>query len=151
MGPNETSRVNEVDFAADIISRFQANSFEVATGEQDDSMRVALFVQRQMSELANDDVSNDTKWFSIMGQLPLRAAFEKALNLPSEFGQIDIDQQLTIFKQRAREVFGSDEVSQFSEQEAVDDLVTQYVARSQLDQFRANASSASIALTLLQA
>lgn len=150
LGPNETPRVNETGFAADIVARFEANSFEVATGEQDDSMRVALFVQRQMSELANDDVSNDTKWFTIMGQLPLRAAFEKALNLPSAFGQIDIDQQLVIFKQRAREVFGSDDISQFSDQEAVDDLVTKYVARSQLDQFSNNTSSASIALTLLQ-
>lgn len=151
LGPNETPRVGQADFAEDMIARFQANSFEVATGEQDESMRIALFAQREMPELAATDVSNDTKWFTIMGQPPMRAIFEKALNLPSSFGQVDIDQQLVVFKQRARAVFGSDQVSQFTDKDVVEDLITKYIVRSQLDTFNTSTSSASIALTLLQA
>jgi hypothetical protein len=150
LGPGEQSNLTSEGFAEGIIERFRANSFEVATGTQDQSMRIALFAQRELPDLAQDDMSNDAKWFTIMGQPPLRIAFEKALNLPSSFGQVDVDQQLTVFKERARAVFGSDEVSQFSTPEAIDDLVTKYIVRAQLDTFNASTSSASIALTLLQ-
>ena len=150
LGPGETSALSDPEFAASIITRFQANSFEVAAGEQDDTMRIALFAQRQLPDFAAEDISNDAKWFSVMGQPPLRAVFEKALNLPSAFGQVDIDQQLVVFKQRARVVFGSDDLNQFSQPDAVEDLVTKYIVRAQLEQFNANTSSASIALTLLQ-
>ena len=151
LGPNETPKIAAPDFAEKIIARFQANSFEIAAGEQDDSMRIALFAQREIPELAAEDVSNDTKWFTIMGQPPMRAIFEKALNLPKSFGQMDIDQQLVVFKQRARAVFGSDQVSQFSDKDVVEDLITKYVVRSQLETFNMSTSPASIALTLLQA
>ncbi|MEM6564837.1 MAG: DUF1217 domain-containing protein, partial [Pseudomonadota bacterium] len=150
LGPGESSGIGTDDFAAEIIARFQASSFEVATGEQDDDMRIALFAQREIPALVGDEMSNDAKWFTIMGQPPLRAVFEKALNLPEAFGQVDIDQQLLVFKQRARAVFGSDEISQFSNEDAVQDLITKYVVRSQLDSFNTSTSSASIALTLLQ-
>lgn len=150
LGPGEQSNLKEPEFIADIVARFQANSFEIATGTQDDSMRIALFVQREMPSLAGDDVSNDAKWFTVMGQPPLRAAFEKALNLPASFGQADIDQQLVVFKQRARAVFGSDDMSLFADTTAVDELVTKYIVKSQLDAFSATASPASIALSLLQ-
>ena len=150
LGPGEDFPLQSKAFAIDIISKYRANSFEVATGTQDQSMRIALFAQREIPNLAQEDMSNDAKWFTIMGQPPLRAVFEKSLNLPTSFGQIDIDQQLTIFKDRARAVFGTDEVSQFAAAEDVEDLVTKYIVRSQLDDFNVTTSSASIALTLLQ-
>lgn len=150
LGPGETPKLNEPGFVENIVARFQANSFEVATGQQDESMRIALFAQRELPDLAIEEVSNDTKWFTIMGQPPLRAIFEKAFNLPGSFGQVDIDQQLTVFKQRSREVFGTDSVSQFSDAALIEDLVTKYVVRSQLDAFNRATSSAAIALTLLQ-
>lgn len=151
LGPGEQSKVGDPGFAQDIIAKYQANSFEVATGTQNDSMRVALFAQREIPVLASQDTSNDAKWFGIMGQPPLRAVFEKAFSLPSSFGQIDIDQQLVVFKERSRSVFGTDEVSQFASDETVQDLVTKYIVRSQLDNFNAATSSASLALQLLQA
>lgn len=150
LGPGEQSKIQDPAFSQEIIARFQASSFEIATGEQDESMRIALFVQREIPDLASDDMSNDAKWFTVMGQPPLRAAFEKALNLPSSFGGVDVDQQLVVFKQRARAVFGSDDLGAFAQDSAVEDLVTKYIVRSQLDNFSATASGASIALTLLQ-
>ncbi len=151
LGPGEVPKIQDNDFAQNIIDRYRANSFEVATGAQDDSMRIALYAGRELPELALDDMSNDAKWFTIMGQPPLRAVFEKALNLPSAFGQIDVDQQLVVFKERARAVFGSDEVSQFAAADTIDEIVTKYVVRNQLESFNSASSSASIALTLLQA
>jgi hypothetical protein len=113
-------------------------------------MRIALFAERTLPDLVSSDSSNDAKWFTIMGQPPMREIFEKALGLPKAFGQIDIDQQLVVFKDRARAVFGSSDLNQFAEPDAVQDLVTQYLARAQIANLGTGASSLSIALQLLQ-
>ena len=149
-GPAEFVKTGEPGFVDAIIDRFETNSFEVATGEQNPSLRIALYGQREMSQIATMDGSNDTKWFTIMGDPPLRSLFEKALNLPEAFGQIDIDQQLQVFKDRASRVFGSDQLDQFSDPEKIQDLVTKFIVRDQISSFAGGASSQSIALTLLR-
>lgn len=150
LGPGETRKTTELGFGEEMIARFQANRFEIAAGEQDSAMRIALYAKREMKELADSDSSIDTKWFSIMGDPPLRKLFEKALNLPESFGQIDIDQQLGVFKERAKKQFGTNDISAFSDSDRLDDLVTKFIVRDQISNFNASLSSGSIALTLLQ-
>jgi hypothetical protein len=70
--------------------------------------------------------------------------------LPTAFGQIDIDQQLGVFKERAKKEFGSDDLSIFSDPEKVQELITKYVVREQISQFNNSFSSNAIALTLLR-
>ena len=149
-GPSEFLKVGQPDFTAAITSRFQSNSFEVAAGEQNDSMRVALYAQRELAQLAEQDRSIDTKWFSVLGDPPMRQLFEKALGLPSSIGQIDIDQQLATFKDRARSVFGSDSFEQFLNEDARQDVLTKFIVRDQIDSLGVGLSAGSIALTLLQ-
>lgn len=149
-GPGEFLKVGEPGFVEAIVQRFETGSFEVAAGAQDESMRIALYAQREVSELASEDMSNDAKWFTLMGDPPMRALFEKALNLPAAVGQIDVDQQLGIFQDRAQSVFGTSELSDFSEPALVEDLITKYVVRNQIANFSAGLSGQSIALTLLQ-
>ena len=69
--------------------------------------------------------------------------------MPSSFGQIDIDQQLEVFKERSASVFGSNDVSQFTDSAAIDKVINRFMAGVQLESIGAGASSASIALTLL--
>ena len=150
-GPGEIPQTLAPGFSDRITERFEAASFEIATGEQDETMRIALYAKRTLSEAISDPESSlNEKWFSIMGQPPLRQVFEMALNLPSEFAQIDIDQQLEVFKDRASRVFGSEDPSQFLEEEALEGLLTTYVAKAQVRDSLAGQSSSSIALTLLQ-
>ena len=149
-GPSAVSLTSLDGFAVDIVDRFQSNSFEVAAGAQDNAMRVALYAQRELQGLAGGEESTDTKWFTIMGDPPLRQLFEKALNLPSSIGQIDIDQQLEIFKERAADVFGSDDLSQFADDEVVQDTITKFIVRDQISGFNSGLSGGSIALSLLQ-
>ncbi len=148
-GPGETLKIGEPLFAEKIINQYEAIEFEIATGEQNETMRFALYAEREMGDLANDDMSNDAKWYTIMGDAPLRNVFEKALNLPSSFGEIDLEQQLGVFKERAAKEFGTDDLSVFNDSAAVQDLVTKYVVRDQLADFSASSSSNAIALTLL--
>ena len=151
-GPNEIPQTLLPDFATDVIARYEAASFEIALGNQDESMRIALYAQRVLSDLVSEEDSTiDQKWFTVMSQPPLRNLFEKALNLPSQFGQIDIDQQLEVFKDRASREFGSEDLSIFAEPDALDDLVRTYIARAQLAaSLNSGQSSGNIALTLLQ-
>ena len=108
-GPTEIPGNLREPFAAEIIEKFQAQRFEAAVGEQNESMRIALYAERSLNETVGEDVSDNAKWFSIMGQPPLRSLFETALGLPQDFGQADIDQQLSVFKDRASAIFGSDD------------------------------------------
>ncbi len=149
-GPSARPFSNQTGFAENIVARFQASSFEVAAGDQNGALRIALYAQRELPELAARDASTDTKWFTILGDPPMRELFERALNLPRSIGQIDIDQQLGVFKDRAAIVFGSDNLSQFRDPEAVEDAITKFIVRDQLNTFNASLSGASIALTLLQ-
>ncbi len=148
-GPGEFLKTGQTLFAEAIVSRFQTNSFEVAAGQQNDAMRIALFAQRELEEVAVMDGSVNTKWFTIMGDPPLRQLFEKALGLPASVGQIDIDQQLGIFKERSQSVFGSDDPALFADPDVRDDAITKFILRDQLSAFGGGQSSTSIALTLL--
>lgn len=149
-GIAEDTQVGEQGFSTRITDRYIAENYEFPAGIAYNLPVEIIDGQFALEAFSDSDISNDAKWFTIMGEPPLRALFEKALNLPSEFGQIDIDQQLAVFKERTQSVFGSDQVNQFSNPEMLDDLITKYVVRSQLANFNSGASSASIALTLLQ-
>jgi hypothetical protein len=133
-----------------VVSRFEAASFEISVGQQNGAVRIALYAQRELSNLAKGEMSVDSKWFTIMGDPPMRELFEKALNLPFSIGQIDIDQQLGVFKDRAQSVFGSDDPSQFSTPEAQQDLITKFMVRDELSNMGGGLSGNSIALSLLR-
>ncbi len=149
-GPAETLNVATEGFADNIFNRAQSNAFEVAAGEQNSAMRVALYAQRELPDLAAGSASNDAKWFTVLGDPPMRQLFERALNLPSSIGQIDVDQQLGVFKERAAAVFGTDDLSRFVDSEMVQDAITKFVVRDQISNIGSGLSGGSIALTLLQ-
>ena len=137
-------------FADRILDRFTEQSFEQAVGEVDGDMRIALNAARELPELAASGGSESTLWFRVMGNTPLRTVMETAFGLPSSIAGLDLDRQLEIFQDRAESVLGSNSITQFSDPEAMDDLIRVFLARSQVAQFSAGTSSASIALTLLQ-
>lgn len=145
----EGPRTQETGFAEEIIARFRAQQFEVAVGAQDNALRLALSLQRSLQEVAATDVANDTKWFRVMGNQPLRTVFEAALGLPKAIGQLDIDQQLEIFKEKAAARFGSHEISALAEEETLNRITQTYLLQQQLAEVTV-AGTGLIALTLLQ-
>lgn len=136
-------------FGMDITEKFRRQEFELAVGDQDETMRLALNAERSLQDIAEDESSIDTKWFRIMGNPPLREVFETAFNLPTSFGQLDIDQQLEVFKDRADSVLGSEDPSDLADEEARNKLIQRYLLGSQLSEIQAS-SSASIAQSILQ-
>ena len=149
-GDYSVPRTQLSDFADKTLEAYRTRQFEAAVGEQDDNMRLALNAERELAALSLKDSSNDTKWFTIMGSEPLRQVLEGALGLPRSFSTLDLDQQLSTFKEKASKAFGSNEVSQFSDPDKLESLVRRFLVRSEaLASFSAT-SPGSIALTLLQ-
>ncbi len=136
-------------FADEIVARYEDKQFQLAVGEQDNDMRLAMNLRSELSDIVESTASDAAKWFGIMGSAPLREVFESALGFPSSFGAIDLDQQLESFQERARSVFGTDEVADFLEPENEEKLIRLFLVRSEAEAF-SQASNGSIALTLLQ-
>lgn len=149
LGPGEIRRTGLVTFMEDIARDNVVSRFEVAVGQSDESMRISLFAQHTLADLAAQEGSADTKWFELMGLPPLRSMMETALGLPSSFGQLDIDKQLGVFKDRLSRLTGSDDLAQFTDEGAIAALTDRYLARSQISQLQNTISPAQTALILL--
>lgn len=136
-------------FADDIIQRFEDRQFEIAVGNQDNDMRLALNFPNELQDVVDQATSVDARWFSIMGSTPLRSVVETALGLPSGISQIDLDQQLSEFKDRAQRVLGTDDPAEFLNAESQEQIVRLFLVRSEAAA-ASSFSSASIAIALLQ-
>jgi hypothetical protein len=136
-------------FPDEIISAYQTGQFEQAVGAQDDTMRLALNVNGALGTILDGTASADTNWYNVMGNPPLRQVFETALGLPSSFAQIDIDQQLEVFRERSESIFGTSEIDGFAGPEIQEKLIRLFMIRSEAADAAAT-SSGSIALTLLR-
>jgi len=148
-GDFSTPRNKLSDFADKTLALYKARSFETAVGTQNDDFRLAMNLQRELPEIASKTTSSENaKWFTVMGNTPLRKVFETALGLPSSTATLDLDAQLSVFKSRAKAHFGADSVSQFSDSAAMDKLVRRFLLRSETNAFSASAGNA--ALTMLQ-
>lgn len=150
LGPGEFSKTGLLSDMEEIVRKNQVAQFEISVGEQDDTMRTALYAQHELADLAQRDISDDAKWFNLMGLPPLRGMMETALGLPANFAQLDIDRQLDVFKDKLQGLTGSETIDQFTDPEVRDQLTTAYLARSQIAALGVGFSSAQTALTLLQ-
>lgn len=135
-------------FVDQVIADFHTRSFEAAVGEVNNSYRLALNAERELYNISrNSLLSEDAKWFTIMGSKPLRTVFEKAFGLSEGFGSLDIDRQLKALKAKASAVLGNSSVSQFQTTEQLDRLTRHYLIKSAAS--TASNSPAQNALTLL--
>ncbi|OIP82955.1 MAG: flagellar protein [Rhodobacterales bacterium CG2_30_65_12] len=139
------------DFTDEILSNYNTRRFEIAVGAQDADMRLALALERDLGGIVDKDSTANGKWFSVMGNEPLRRVFETALGLPATLATLDIDKQLEVFRDRAKMVFGNGEVDHFSDPKARAELNRLFLVRSQIAAGSAGISPGAIALTLLGA
>ncbi len=149
-GPGEVRRTVDSQAMLEIAARNQVEEFEVAVGESDETMRIALYAQHELVDIANGSQSETSKWFTVLGLPPLRKMFETGLGLPSGVGQVDIDKQVEIFQDRLSSLTGSSDISQFNGPESMERITNLFLARSQIEQFNSATSSSAIALQLLQ-
>lgn len=149
-GDFSVPRTQLSDFADKILDQFRTRSFETAVGRQNDTMRLALNAERELPALAaRTGSSEDTLWFTVMGNAPLRQVFQTAFGLPSSFGTLDLDRQLNTYKSRAEAAFGDEGIRQFAKPEVLEALIRRFLAQSET-QASASNNRTSAALTILQ-
>ncbi|WP_204112714.1 DUF1217 domain-containing protein [Shimia biformata] len=148
-GPFAIPQTARSGFADDIIARFERQNFETAVGDVDEAMRLALNAEREIEEIARADTSADAKWFTLMGSPPLRKVMETALGLPGSFGKLDIDRQLTVFREKSDKILGAGEVADLASADGIKKLVQRFLTMTQIADDGAM-SPMQISLTLLQ-
>ncbi|WP_227268461.1 DUF1217 domain-containing protein [Roseobacter weihaiensis] len=144
----DTKRTYPAGFVEQVTQNYLDRQFEIQVGESDPTMRIALSLERELNQVINAGTNNDASWFSIMASPPLRQVFEGAFGLPSSFGSIDIDQQLSVMKDRSESFFGTSEVTDYADPDRLDELRQRYLLTS-TTQALGTPSSANIASIIL--
>jgi Protein of unknown function (DUF1217) len=142
------ARTGEAGFAARIVAAYKTRAFEAAVGEADNNMRLAMNFRREIAALAAGEEGGS--WFSVLGSKPLRAVFEKAFGLPTQFGQIDVDQQREVMRDKTSALFGTDKLTAFQDPAAVEKLIDRFLARAQIEEGPSRFTPGAAALALLQ-
>lgn len=143
-------RTKVSDFGDKITSLYKERQFEVAVGEQDQSLRLAMGFERELAALTKSASSENATWFTIMATPPLRKVFEGALGIPTAVGTLDIDRQLEIFKEKSNAFFGTSAPKDFLEPERREEMTRRFLVQADLQASASVMSAGSIALTLLQ-
>ncbi len=141
------ARTGDAGFAAKIVASYKTRAFEAAVGESDNNMRLAMNFRREMAELSKGEGAS---WFTVLGSTPLREVFEKAYGLPKQFGQIDVDRQQEVMRDKTASLFGKSALAAFQDPEAVERVLNRFLARAQLEDGPSAGTPGSAALALLQ-
>lgn len=148
-GDGGLPRTGLSSFADRIVKLYETKQFQRAVGVQDNDLRAALNLSGGLDEVVAGAASNNARWFSIMGNAPVRAVFETALGLPKSMARLDLDLQLDTFKSRAQATFGTDQVGELATPDQQEKLIRLYLIRSEAANVAAT-TGGSVALTLLQ-
>ena len=137
------SRTGSPSLRDDVISKYLSQSYEIAVGEQDQSLRLALDFKRRGAEIA------DRGWYAVLGDRPTRAVLETALNIPSDAAGIDIDKQKELFEERALSVLGTLDPSALSDPAIMDKIVSRFLVLEQASNGPSATTPGFTALTLI--
>lgn len=135
-------------FADRIATAYKTRAFEAAVGETNNDLRLAMNFRREMAELSKG--AEGGSWFAVLGSKPLRTVIEKAFGLPKEFAKIDIDRQRDILRDKTGRLFGTGDLTAFADPANVENAITRFLARAQLEAGPSASTPGSAALTLLR-
>jgi hypothetical protein len=90
-----------------ISEAYLEREFERRVGEGDESLRLALNARRELESMRERTSSNNTLWYEVLGNPPLREVFEKAFGFGSDYGKLSVDRQLEEFTKASERYLGS--------------------------------------------
>lgn len=131
-----------------VSDAYLQREFERRVGEGDENLRLALNTRRELQQFAGRDASNNTLWYEVLGNPPLRKVFEGAFGFGSSYGTLSIDRQLEEFTKASERFLGTASFKDLSTEEGTDRLIRNFLARSQLQETTIQ-NRYSAALTLL--
>lgn len=134
-----------------ILERFQERQFELAVGNVDLDMRLALNFRREAAKVVDTTSQERTTWLRMLGSTPLRQVLEGALNLPSQFASVDLDQQVDEIIDRADRFLDVSSPKDLLDPNTMKQVVDRFMANRQISQGSTLGNgSGSTALSILQ-
>ncbi|MEM6602462.1 MAG: DUF1217 domain-containing protein [Pseudomonadota bacterium] len=127
-----TLRTQEAGLADTVIEKFADNTFIEAVGEQDENLRLALYFEQRIQELAAQPNIDNFGWIAVAGETPLANVFQTAFGLPTSFGQLDVDQQQEVYRLRSQSITGSPNLSSYGDSAFVETFLQTYLLRATL-------------------
>ncbi|MEO1001224.1 MAG: DUF1217 domain-containing protein [Pseudomonadota bacterium] len=137
------------DFADRIADRYTVRAFEAAVGESDTTMRLALNFRREIGEIAASPGNAETRWLKIFGSTPMRDVMLTALGIPQETSGLDIDKQVEVLTDRARDIFGAADPAELAQRETVDFVLRRFLTLGAATASVASASGSPAGATAL--
>ncbi len=144
------ARVGLSDFAGKITEAYKTRQFEIALGDSDPDMRLAISFRREIVDFANSANADSAAWFSVMGNPPIKKVFEAAFQLPKDFGGLDVDRQRQIFRDKNQKLVGDTSLASYQNPENVDKLLQRFFLAKQLENGPSVGVRGSSALMVLQ-
>ena len=138
-------------FADTTINAYLSRQFEVAVGNSDENMRLALGLERELQGLADRGLSDTAAWFTILGTPPLRRVFELAFNIPPQAAGIDVDRQFEMFRDASNRIFGTTSPKDYLSGERQEGLIRRFLLQADLAGGATSFSPGAVALSLLSA
>lgn len=115
-----------------VSASYVQREFETRIGESDETMRLALNARRELQAMVGRSSSNNTLWYEVMGNAPLRKVFQTAFGFSDSFSNLSVDRQLQEFTKVAERRLGSAQLTEIATDEGIEKLITNYLARSQM-------------------
>ena len=143
------ARTGLTSFPAEITDAYRERQFEIAVGDQNESLRLALNFRREIKTYATMADPENTAWLSLLGDRPTRAVIEGAFGLPQDFGQLDVDRQRAVLQEKNLRDFGSKSLDVFLDDANVELAITKYLARQSILEGPSPTTPGATALTLL--
>ncbi|MEM0942307.1 MAG: DUF1217 domain-containing protein [Pseudomonadota bacterium] len=143
------ARVGLTSFASDISAAYRERQFEIAVGNQDESLRLALNFRREIQAYATAPDPDGTAWLQVLGDLPVRRVFEGAFGFGSEIGTLEVDRQREEFREQNSRVFGDSSLAVFTDPEVAEQAIRRFLAREAASNGPDASTPGFAALTLL--
>ncbi|MFT3687984.1 DUF1217 domain-containing protein [Paenirhodobacter sp.] len=131
-GDFKTPLSQKTGFADKILTQYQSHAFEAAVGDSNKSYRIAIAAQRDLPALAKSSSSENTKWYSVIGSKILSSFMRTALGLPASVSSLNVDQQLQVYKNKAKTMYGADKFADLLADGGMEKLTKSYVIRAEL-------------------
>mgnify|MGYP003629999271 FL=1 len=137
------------DTIATLSDDFELASFRSAVGDVDNNMKLSLNYKAKIGDLVREESSDSANLYRILGDVPVRTVLQTALNLPSSWQKLDVDQQADILKERMLSVFSISKVTDLTNEDVMDKVIQRFHTMDSIANGQASLSSGSVALTLL--
>ena len=139
----------DADKIEQLGENFETAAFRIAVGDVDESMRLSLNYQQKIVDIAGTGSSNDAIAYRILGNPPVKAVLETALNLPSDISKQPIEKQAEILRDKLRSSFGISDLSQLTDPDNVNAVIRRFHVMETVNNGPSAMTPGYTALTLL--